>query len=252
MTFWRTCLAVEQDCLERIGDEILPDHLRIRSSGEFPSERIGEVPQRPPGDDRIVEGDAKADEADNAADPGEFAPHEVAEGSDSAQTRVCAQDRFRHEDRNRPEQICDDQSNEECPSAPLADDAGKRQRLPVPTAIPIAAAIKVKRFEKNSPVRTAMMSLPPVRNISGRESRTVPTATIPKETAPTPVSALVSLLSMNSQGQREGVRTMKLGESLRTPPSRRLSDTPEQETVLHTVSVASSGLGAPAVASCGL
>src|SRR5699024_92974 len=103
--------GMEQDGLERVGDEVLPHLLRIRARGELAGEREDEVAQSPTGDDRIVEGDAEADEADDAADPGESAPHEVAEGADGSQTRVRAQDRFGHEDGDRPEKIRDDQGD---------------------------------------------------------------------------------------------------------------------------------------------
>src|SRR5699024_12463333 len=95
--------GMEQDGLERVGDEVLPHLLRIRAHGELAAEREHEVAPSPTGDDRRVEGDAETDEDDYTADPGESAPHEVAEGADGSQTRVRAQDRFGHEDGDRPE-----------------------------------------------------------------------------------------------------------------------------------------------------
>src|SRR5699024_9761673 len=114
--------GMEQDGLERVGDEVLPHLLRIRARGELAGEREHEVAQSPTGDDRIVEGDAETDEADDAADPGESAPHQVAEGADGSQTRARAQDRFGHEDGDRPEKSRDDQGDEECSASPAGDD----------------------------------------------------------------------------------------------------------------------------------
>src|SRR5699024_7451352 len=74
--------VIAQYGLELDRDVVLPHLPRIRPRGEPAGELEHEVAQSPTGDHRIVAGASETDEADDAADPGESAPHEVAEGAD--------------------------------------------------------------------------------------------------------------------------------------------------------------------------